>query len=39
MKAKEQKVNLDIEEIKQKNIGETLEKVNDDVGVVHDEKG
>ena len=38
-KAKEQKVNLDIEEIKTKNIGETLEKVKiDDVGVVHDVK-
>ena len=38
-KAKEQKVDLDIEEIKTKSIGETLEKVKiDDVGVVYDVK-
>ena len=38
-KAKEQGIDLDIEDIKTKSIGETLEKVKiDDVGVVHDMK-
>ncbi len=38
-KAKEQGIDMDIEEIKSKSIGEALKKVKiDDVGVVHDVK-
>ncbi len=38
-KAKEQGIDIDIEEIKTKSIGESLKKVKiDDVGVVHDVK-